>query len=304
MSARQGEQPADEPGDNPGGGAPNGSGAEVVRLPLGDALPAAPARSPTLGERLRLAREAAGLTQGDVADRTKIRPGLLTLIETDEHDRLPALTYTLGFIKAYARTVGLDAQEAAEQFRREAGKVDAPPSLIDLQPLEERRLPSRALVVATLGATLVAVVVLAALSFRPAPEVLSADATAPSAPAVVEGPTAPAAGAPPMAAPAAAPIALVAVQDVWIRISDKDNGERFFEGTLAAGNKLDIPPGRALVLRAGRAGALQVLIGNETLPPLGGPAEVLRAQSLDAAALRAATAPRAGLSDNPAPLPG
>jgi hypothetical protein len=99
------------------------------------------------------------------------------------------------------------------------------------------------------------------------------------------------------------PVRLTAKDDVWIRISDPAGGPRFFEGTLAKGQSLDVPPGRALVLRAGRAGALEVRIGTNLLPPLGGPAEVLAAQSLDPAALSVAAAPRGGLADAPPPSP-
>lgn len=297
MSARPGEQQAEEPEDATPAEV---AGAEVVRLPLGDALEAvAPARV-TIGQRLRQAREAAGLSLADVADRTKVRPGLLTQIEADAHERLPALTYTLGFIKAYARTVGLDPGQAAEQFRLEAGSNDPPPSLIDLQPLEERRLPSRALVVTSLAATLIAVAVLAAFSFRPAPAPVVGEGAAP-APAAIPAELVAASDPAPVAPPS---VALVAREDVWIRVTDATSGERFFEGALAAGGRLDIPPERKLVLRAGRAGALEVSIGGEVLPPLGGAGEVLRAQPLDAEALRAATASRAGLADAPAPLPG
>lgn len=301
MSIRPGEQQADEPGAEREAGP---AGAEVVRLPVGGALPDAETlRNPTIGQLLREAREAAGLSVAELAMRTKIRPGLLTLIEADEHDRLPALTYALGFIKAYARTVGLNPDEAAAQFRREAGRDDPTPSPIDLKPLEERRIPGRRLVIATVAATLLAVAVLVVLSFRAVPPatepetrvVVSSEAMTPPVPAEV------------VAAPAPAkspPVVLQAKEDVWIRIADSASGERFFEGTLAKDQRLEIPPGRALVLRAGRAGAVQVSIGEDLLPPLGGPAEVLRAQPLDTESLRAAAAPRAGLQDTLAPPVG
>jgi transcriptional regulator with XRE-family HTH domain len=302
MSVRPGEQQADEPGAERGTAS---AGAEVVRLPLNAALSDAEvSREPTIGQRLREAREAAGLSIAELAARTKIRPGLLTLIEANEHDRLPALTYALGFIKAYARTVGLDPEEAAAQFRRESGRDDPPPSPIDLKPLEERRIPSRGLVIATSAATLLAVAVLVALSFRGAPPAAEPE-TGPGTQVAAS----PEAIAPPPPAEVAAPasaalVALRAQEDVWIRITDSASGERFFEGTLAKDQRIEIPADRAMVLRAGRAGALQVFIGEELLPPLGGPAEVLRAQPLDTQSLRAVAAPRAGLQDTPAPSAG
>ncbi|WP_448578644.1 helix-turn-helix domain-containing protein [Thermaurantiacus sp.] len=300
MSVRPGEQQADEPGAEPEAAS---AGAEVVRLSPGAAVSDAEAsREPTLGRRLREAREAAGLSIAELAARTKIRQSYLTLIEADEHDRLPALTYALGFIKAYARTVGLDPEEAAARFRRESGRDDPPPSTIELKPLEERRIPSRGLVIATTAATLLAVALLVALGFRGAPPAVAPEAGSATAVAASPEPVAPPPAAE-VAAPAA-PVVLRAEEEVWIRITDSRSGERFFEGTLAKDQRLEIPADRAMVLRAGRAGALRVMIGDEQLPPLGGPADVLRAQPLDLPSLRAAAAPRQGLQDAPAPPAG
>ena len=120
-----------------------------------DSTPAsAPTEALTIGDELRQAREAAGLKLSEVSERTKIRPGILTDIEADAHDKLPALTYSLGFVKAYARTVGLDPLAAAERYRRESHKGDPVPTMVDLQPLEEKRLPSRGLLAGSLLALL------------------------------------------------------------------------------------------------------------------------------------------------------
>jgi hypothetical protein len=85
-------------------------------------------------------------------------------------------------------------------------------------------------------------------------------------------------------------------------VQEGPRGERLFEGTLAKGQALDIPPGRPWLLRAGRAGALEVSIGAERLPPLGGDGEVLASQSLLADELRARAAARGGLAEAASPL--
>ncbi|WP_448585328.1 helix-turn-helix domain-containing protein [Thermaurantiacus sp.] len=253
----------------------------------------------TLGAELRAARERAGLSIEAVAARTKVRPGILKAIEADAHDEHPALTYALGFVKAFARTVGLDPEAAAERYKRESQRALPTPSLVELTPLEEQRLPSRRLVVWTSVAAvgLIAGLVAAALGLFSGP--LPPE---PAAPAVREAAaSAPPPPPPPAAAPADGPIRLVAKEDVWLRISSPEDGTRFFEGTLPSGQAIDLPPGGKLVLRTGRAGAIEVRIGDEVLPPLGGPVELLRAQPLDAATLRARTAPRAGLAEGPPP---
>lgn len=273
--------------------------------------PPPPAEPRTIGEALRQAREAAGLTLAEVAERTKVRPGILSEIEADDHDRLPALTYSLGFVKAYARTVGMDPNAAAERYRLESQKGDPVPTMVDLQPLEAKRLPSRTLVAATVGVLALLVAGFWAWGagwLTPAPpaepQVAATDAF-PAEPEVEEA----AAGAP-TSAPAAdpaAPVTITAREEVWLRISD--GSETFFMGTMTPGQSMALPQGRAWQLRTGRAGALDVKVGATAVPPLGGPAEQVRNLSLKPEDLLArqataglpATTP--GLAGAPAPAP-
>ena len=63
---------------------------------------------------LRHARERLGLSLSDIADRTKIRTTILGAIENNEIDHLPPPIFTRGFVRAYAREVGLDPQAFSE----------------------------------------------------------------------------------------------------------------------------------------------------------------------------------------------
>jgi transcriptional regulator with XRE-family HTH domain len=78
------------------------------------------------GERLRRAREAHGLTVEDLARITKISKASLTAIESSDVRRLPADIYTRGFVKAYAREVGLDPEITAEQYLGDIDPLRAP----------------------------------------------------------------------------------------------------------------------------------------------------------------------------------
>ncbi len=255
------------------------------------------AQPQTIGDELRMAREAAGLTLAEVAERTKIRPGILGDIEADAHDRLPALTYSLGFVKAYARTVGLDPVAAGERYRRESHKGDPVPTMVDLQPLEEQRLPSRKLLV---GSILAVLVVLAGFWAWGAGWLTGAPPAPPQAPASPEPEADAAAGGvevTPEATPVnvAAPVTLTAREEVWLRIADGD--EAFFMGTMTPGQTMTLPSGRAWKLRTGRAGVLDVRVGDKAVPPLGGPAEQVRNLSLKPEDLLARQAPAvAGLA--------
>ena len=76
---------------------------------------------PTVGERLRAAREEKGLSLEDIAAQTRIPQRHLESIEVADWDKLPAPTYTTGFAKSYASAVGLDRTEIGDQLRAEMG---------------------------------------------------------------------------------------------------------------------------------------------------------------------------------------
>src|SRR5688572_28552281 len=79
------------------------------------------ASTDTVGQRLRAAREAKGMSIEDVASATRIPTRHLQSLEDSEWHKLPASTYSVGFAKNYAGAVGLDRGEIAEQLRAEMG---------------------------------------------------------------------------------------------------------------------------------------------------------------------------------------
>lgn len=252
----------------------------------------------TVGAVLRRARTRAGLSLADIAERTKVRPGILSDVEADAHDRLPALTYALGFVKAYARTVGLDPVAIGERYRRESQKMDPMPTIVDLQPLEAKRLPSAGLVALTAA---VVVLILGGLWLWGTGVLTRSGGTAPdAAPVTTAAPATPAPGAAAGATSGAAvaadhsadQVTLIANDEVWLRIAD--GNEIFHTGTLKAGDRLELPRARAWKLRTGRAGALEVKVGDRTLPPLGGPVQQLHNLSLAPADLLARAQASAG----------
>ena len=61
----------------------------------------------SIGIELRQAREARGIPLRDIADRTKIRLSVLRAIENDDFEHVPGSVIMRGFLKLYAREVGL-----------------------------------------------------------------------------------------------------------------------------------------------------------------------------------------------------
>lgn len=72
----------------------------------------------TLGEKLQQAREARGITISEVAEQTRISSLYLECIENNDYRTLPGGIFNKGFVKSYARYVGLDEQEALQDYTR------------------------------------------------------------------------------------------------------------------------------------------------------------------------------------------
>ncbi|WP_276352432.1 helix-turn-helix domain-containing protein [Cohnella caldifontis] len=79
-----------------------------------------------LGALLRKAREQRGYTLDDIQEVTKIRKRYLEAIETGDYKVLPGSFYVRAFVKTYAETVGLDAEEVLRLYHKELPKPAAP----------------------------------------------------------------------------------------------------------------------------------------------------------------------------------
>lgn len=69
-----------------------------------------------IGQILREAREAAGLSQAAMAEKTLIRLSLLNAIEIADISQLPEPVYTRGLIRRYGDSLGLDGETLAIQY--------------------------------------------------------------------------------------------------------------------------------------------------------------------------------------------
>jgi cytoskeletal protein RodZ len=273
----------------------------------------AEAAEPTVGERLRAAREAKGLSLEDIAAQTRIPQRHLESIETADWDALPAPTYTTGFAKSYATAVGLDRTEIGDQLRAEmGGQRFIANNLESFEPADPRRTMPKSLVIGTIVAVVVLVVVMTWLNNRSleAPDQTenAANAVAPAAaPAVKPQPQ-------PAAAPAAgAPVVLTATAPVWLQVSEK-GGATLYSGVLQPGQTYAVPTTAAApLLKTGKPEALKISVGNQFAPPVGPPAKKVSNVSLLPADLMkgpaaaapppSPTAPARAAPKAPAPAP-
>lgn len=252
-----------------------------------------------IGARLAAARIAAGLELVDIARETRVPVRHLRAIEADVHDELPALPYAVGFVKSLARAVGMDPDEASARFRAETTIVPQTPMAASIEPLDERRLPPRGIVAASVVALVLVFGGLTAYgagwfdAALPASTEVAAPAETAAAPAAVAATSTDAAGSALVTAPLATSpgVAIAALEDAWIRVTriDPATGKPVVvkTGLLAKGQRYDLPPDQTgLRLWTGRAGALQLSVDGRVVPPLGGPVDTIKNVSLDAADLR------------------
>ena len=83
--------------------------------------------SQSIGEKLRLAREAQGIALREISEQTRISIRYLEAIESDDFKRLPGGIFNRSFIRAYAKFVGVDEHSALEDYARtlrERGESD------------------------------------------------------------------------------------------------------------------------------------------------------------------------------------
>jgi cytoskeletal protein RodZ len=76
-----------------------------------------------LGNRLREAREANGLSLDDLQEITKIQKRYLVGIEEGKYEMMPGKFYVRAFIKQYAEAVGLEPEEIFEQYKNDIPSV-------------------------------------------------------------------------------------------------------------------------------------------------------------------------------------
>ncbi len=80
----------------------------------------------TLGEKLQQAREARGITLAEVAEQTRISPLYIESIENNDYRVLPGGIFNKGFVKSFAKYVGLDEQEALQDYLQLVAEQEIP----------------------------------------------------------------------------------------------------------------------------------------------------------------------------------
>jgi cytoskeleton protein RodZ len=236
-------------------------------------------QSPSVGERLRAAREEKGFSLEDIAAETRIPRRHLESLEAGDWDKLPAPTYSVGFAKSYAGAVGLDRTDIGDQLRSEMGEVRNDRSTPEtFEPADPARTMPRWLVLSAIVAIILVVLVFSWIRNQSLTETETAEMVAEQPAQQTPPATSPGQAAEP-AVPPQGPVVLTATGPAWIRVTDQ--GRTLFEGVLQPGQRYEVPRTAADPrLRAGAPEALRITVGDSVVPAVGPPGQVTANVSL------------------------
>ena len=98
----------------------------VVNHPLQSGIRPGGGFECNLGQRLQKEREKQGVTLDEVCASTKVAMRFLRAIEEERFDQLPGGIFNKGFVRSYAQHLGINEQEAVDDYLLAAGLVTPP----------------------------------------------------------------------------------------------------------------------------------------------------------------------------------
>lgn len=245
-----------------------------------------------LGERFRAAREARGLSLSDVSEQIRIRSVYLSAIEEENWATIGAPVYIRGFLRTYARFLGLEPEEAVSDFNAEASSAppSPPPSGTSYAPPigERRNLSPLIWVAGTIAIVLIGFVVYNFFTLQRPSAILSQATASSSIPQVAVSPSpsptpepcpssqagATSAPCPPAPQPTLGPrtLSLHLSAASWMRVTV--DGNVSMEGTFPAGTSKTFR-GRVALVRVGNAGGVEIVVDGKSIGKLGPSGDVI-----------------------------
>lgn len=246
-------------------------------------------------QRLRRAREAAGMTLEQLAAETRIPQRHIQTIESGDFSSLPSRTYAIGFSRTYARAVGLDDTAIVAQLRSELGqstneRMAAP----RYEPGDPARVPSSGL--AWFSAFAALLLVVGGLAFFRSYWLPGSGPAPLSEPAAEPSEAAPAGtSAAPNPADARGQVVFTSLEDgVWVKFYDA-NGKQLMQKQMALNERYVVPANAdGPQVWTGRPDALRITVGGKPVPKLAEDDTVVKDVPVSAAALLARSATPAG----------
>src|SRR5216684_1969618 len=90
------------------------------------------------GDRLRREREMRGITLDEITESTKISRRHLEALEGEHFDQLPGGVFNKGFVRAYARFLGIDEDQAVADYSTASNEQPEPENKFPLEVHEEQ----------------------------------------------------------------------------------------------------------------------------------------------------------------------
>lgn len=135
----------------------------------------------SFGTWLRRQREIREISLREIADVTKISIRYLEALERDRFDVLPAQVFARGFLREYARYVGLDPDEVVNSYISALEPIETQEEIDRPPHRASRGLPaSRLLLIAAVGILLLVAAWFALRSFGPGTQAGSSSSSAPT----------------------------------------------------------------------------------------------------------------------------
>jgi cytoskeletal protein RodZ len=225
----------------------------------------------------------------DVSEQLRIRAVYLAAIEEENWSAIGAAVYARGFLRTYARFLGLDPEESVAAFNQASGAhpatTSAPVAGIDEspRPIASSRagLSPVIWIASAIAIALVAYVVYNAMTLRQTgPSVADSSIVASASPSVLPSNT-PGPGATGIASPgpSASPspggpntLELHFAAASWLRVSV--DGGASIEGTFPAGTVKSFH-GKVAIVRVGNAGGVEAIVDGKSVGVLGKAGDVV-----------------------------
>lgn len=236
-----------------------------------------------IGEKLKDERIKQGFTLQEVEEDTKIRKFYLEAIENDNYGILPPKVYATGFVRRYAKFLGLNEDEYAELFKQAAYGSSDKEELIEIKPQSDRGKGLESTI--TWKNVVVALVFLLVVIWvgdyliayftkehsSPPNNINQPIVEQP----IVEEEKPKKDEKKPNEIKSGVEIIIVAEQNCWLNVVVDNESE--YNAILQAGENLTFTGKEKIYLKAGNAGGIKITYNGEEMPPLGKDWEVKEA---------------------------
>lgn len=227
-----------------------------------------------IGESLRAERENRGLTLFDVEEKTKIRVKYLQALEEENFEEIPGEAYRLGFLRNYARFLGLDPEHILDLYKTQIDESDSSEPVIEkTAAVEPKSAPVSGRTV--LGFAIIAVIIFTGAFFFFSSRGENPPIQEQDPPALEENEHEQTEPEQPDQAPQLDTITLdiVGKQQCWAEVNVDGSVE--FSGHIYPGDTKTFEADESIQIRLGNAGGVDLIYNGEKEPSAGKTGEVV-----------------------------